>query len=92
MSLFRLRECAGIGQSPDSTGNPKKGLYKSGGAEYCQDMDSRFIGAGEDSKTREVNIPSLLAARTAGGNPFPNTLRNGINAPSPSVFKIKDNN
>ena len=81
MSLFRLNE--------EKVG--VKGPY-SNNTEYDQKMDSAFVGAGEESETSKVNIPALLAAKTAGGSPFAHTLRNGINAPSPSVFKIKDNN
>lgn len=81
MSLFRLNE--------EKVG--VKGPY-SNNTEYDQKMDSAFVGAGEESETSKVNIPALLAAKTAGGSPCIHTLRNGINAPSPSVFKIKDNN
>lgn len=97
MGLFRLNEskCSGNGcvgpKNVDSTGNPKAGLYKVSG-EYDSELDARFIGAGEDPEIAKVNIPSLLAAKTAGGAPFAPTAKNGINEPSPSVFKIKDNN
>lgn len=37
----------------------------------------------------DANIPAGLAAKTAGGSPFPETLKNGIsNEFSPDVFKL----
>ena len=44
---------------------------------------------GESRETMKMNIPALLAARTAGGYPFPNTLHNDpSNRMAPDVFKL----
>ena len=68
MSLFRLNE--------EKVG--VKGPY-SNNTEYDQKMDSAFVGAGEESETSKVNIPALLAAKTAGGDPHSDTFKNGVN-------------
>lgn len=51
------------------------------------------VGDGDDPKTSQINIPALLAAKTAGGNPHPETLKNGIsnkkNIQKFDEFKIK---
>ena len=47
----------------------------------------------QDPNTFNVNIPAGLSAKTAGGRPFPETLKNGIsNKFSPSVFDNKEPN
>ena len=47
----------------------------------------------QDPNTFNVNIPAGLSAKTAGGRPFPETLKNGIsNKFSPSVFSNKEPN
>ena len=44
---------------------------------------------GESRETMKMNIPALLAARTAGGYPFPNTLHNDPSSRmAPDVFKL----
>lgn len=44
---------------------------------------------GESRETMKMNIPSLLAARTAGGYPFSNTLHNDPSSNmAPDVFKL----
>ena len=58
-------------------------------AEYCDQYDKHFIGDGEDPETSKVNVPAVLAARTAGGDPFDQTLNNGINKASADVFHLK---
>ena len=44
-----------------------------------QASDADFVGDGDDPATSDANVPATLAARTAGGDPHPFTLRNGIN-------------
>ena len=47
----------------------------------------------QNPMTFNVNIPAGLSAKTAGGKPFPETLKNGIsNKFSPSVFNNKEPN
>lgn len=58
-------------------------------AEYCDQYDKHFIGDGEDPETSRYNVPAILAARTAGGAPFDQTLNNGINKASADVFHLK---
>ena len=57
--------------------------------EYCDQYDKKFIGDGEDPETSKYNVPAILAARTAGGAPFDQTLNNGINKASADVFHLK---
>ena len=48
------------------------------------------IGDGESEETYKTNIPALLAARNAGGQPHPLTISNGINKRAGSGgFKLK---
>ena len=58
--------------------------------EYGQDHS---VGDGDDPETSKINIPALLAAKTAGGTPHPETLKNGISNRKPlkkfDDFKIK---
>lgn len=58
-------------------------------AEYSDLYDKRFIGDGEDPETSRYNVPAILAAKTAGGAPFDQTLSNGINRASADVFHLK---
>ena len=58
-------------------------------AEYCDQYDKHFIGDGEDPETSRYNVPAILAAKTAGGAPFDQTLSNGINRASADVFHLK---
>lgn len=51
--------------------------------------DANFIGDGDDPATNKINIPAILAARTAGGDPDPKTVDNGVNKISNDVFKLK---
>ena len=51
--------------------------------------DANFIGDGDDPATNKINIPAILAARTAGGDPDPKTVHNGVNKLSNDVFKLK---
>lgn len=44
---------------------------------------------GESRETSKMNIPALLSAKTAGGHPFPNTLKNDpSNHMAPDVFRL----
>lgn len=58
-------------------------------AEYFDQYDKHFIGDGEDPETSRYNVPAILAAKTAGGAPFDQTLSNGINRASADVFHLK---
>ena len=58
-------------------------------AEYNQQNDAKFIGDGDSPETSKTNIPAILAAKTAGGTPHEETVKNGINGTSPSIFKLK---
>ena len=58
-------------------------------AEYSEKYDKHFIGDGEDPETSKVNVPAVLAARTAGGDPFDQTMNNGVNKASADVFHLK---
>lgn len=51
--------------------------------------DHSYRDDGESRETMKMNIPSLLAARTAGGYPFSNTLHNDPSSNmAPDVFKL----
>jgi hypothetical protein len=56
-----------------------------------QDSDANFVSDGDSAETSKTNIPSLLAAKTAGGTPHPEVVKNGINqkASNSEVFKVK---
>ena len=58
-------------------------------AEYNQQNDAKFIGDGDSPETSKTNIPAILAAKTSGGVPHDQTVKNGINSTSPSIFKLK---
>ena len=58
-------------------------------AEYNQQNDARFIGDGDSPETSKTNIPAILAAKTAGGSPHEETVKNGVNSISSSIFKLK---
>ena len=82
--LFRLGEAegntTGIAQgtglgTPSSTANH---LYQIPINQY-QASDADFVGDGESKETSQTNIPALLAAKNAGGQPHPSTISNGIN-------------
>lgn len=81
----------GIGQgvglgTPQSTANH---LYQIPINQY-QDSDASFVGDGDSAETSKTNIPALLAAKNAGGQPHPLTVSNGINKRSGSGgFKLK---
>ena len=81
----------GIGQgvglgTPQSTANH---LYQIPINQY-QDSDASFVGDGESAETSKTNIPALLAAKNAGGQPHPFTVSNGINKRSGTGgFKLK---
>lgn len=71
---------------PKSTANY---LYKIPINQY-QASDANFIGDGESEETSKSNIPALLAAKNAGGQPHPLTISNGINKRAGSGgFKLK---
>lgn len=38
---------------------------------------------GEENETNKANIPSIIAAKTAGGDPLPTTLANDVNEVPP---------
>ena len=81
----------GIGQqvglgTPQSTANH---LYQIPINQY-QSSDANFVGDGESEETSKTNIPALLAAKNAGGQPHPLTISNGINKRAGSGgFKLK---
>lgn len=79
--------CMGVGLGKaHSTGNR---LFDIGINQY-QDSDASFVGDGEDPNTSKINIPAIIAARMAGGNPDPQTLHNGINKRSlVAPFKLR---
>jgi hypothetical protein len=80
-----IAKSVGLG-TPQSTAN---NLYKIPINQY-HDSDASFVGDGESSDTSKTNIPALLAARNAGGNPHPLTISNGINKRACSGgFKLK---
>jgi hypothetical protein len=84
-SWLRLDEAEGLGVS-SADGN----VYKIPVNQY-QGSDSNFVGDGDSAETSKQNIPSLLAAKTAGGNPDMKTYNNGINKKDSysDVFKVK---
>lgn len=47
--------------------------------EYNDAYDKNFVGDGDDPFTSTANVPAALAAKTAGGDPHPDTLHNGVN-------------
>lgn len=58
--------------------------------EYNDSYDKFFVADGDDPETSKFNIPAALAAKTAGGDPCPNTFNNGVNkVKSSDVFKLK---
>lgn len=81
----------GIGQgvglgTPQSTANH---LYQIPINQY-QDSDASFVSDGDSAETSKTNIPALLAAKNAGGQPHPFTVSNGINKRSGTGgFKLK---
>lgn len=80
-----ISQGTGLG-NPQSTANH---LYQIPINQY-QDSDGSFIGDGDSAETLRTNIPALLAARNAGGQPHPLTVSNGINKRSGSGgFKLK---
>ena len=97
-SIFKLgEECAcgkdncNCGQGV-STGVAKAdGLLNKVPVNQFQKSDSNFVGDGEDTETSKVNVPSILAAKTAGGDPDPKTVHNGINKQEAGtdVFKVQ---
>lgn len=80
-----INQQVGLG-IPKSTANY---LYKVPINQY-QASDADFVGDGENAETSKTNIPAILAAKNAGGKPYPLTISNGINKRSESGgFKLK---
>ena len=69
-----IAQQVGLG-TPQSTANH---LYQIPINQY-QASDASFVGDGESEETSKTNIPALLAAKNAGGQPHPLTISNGIN-------------
>jgi hypothetical protein len=98
MPFFRINEECACGKKGCDCGQGVStgvaqgdgNVYKIGINQY-QQSDSNFVGDGDDPETSKHNIPSILAARTAGGNPHPETVSNGINkhASNDEVFRVK---
>lgn len=56
---------------------------------YDNNYDRYFLGDGDDPETSKTNIPAILAAKTAGGSPWPHTINNNIsNKIGSDVFKL----
>jgi len=97
-SIFKLGEECACGKDNCNCGQGvSTGVAKADGllhkipVNQFQKSDSNFVGDGEDPETSKVNVPSILAAKTAGGDPDPKTVHNGINKhdSNADVFKVK---
>lgn len=95
-------DCGDTTPGISTSDTAKKGLLKPGAnnqsdlnavkpnSEYCKCKDNLFIGDGDDPETSKTNIPAILAAKTAGGSPWPHTISNNIsNKLGSDVFKLK---
>ena len=98
MPFFKLNEECACGKDNCNCGQGvSTGVAKADGllnkvpVNQFQKSDSNFVGDGEDPETSKVNVPSILAAKTAGGDPDPKTVHNGINKhdSNADVFKVK---
>lgn len=72
----------------DEASDPsQKGLNPTSIVDFGKDHS---VGAGDSAETSKLNIPALLAAKTAGGDPHDFTLKNGIsNHFSSNTLKVK---
>ena len=98
MPFFKLNEECACGKDNCNCGQGvSTGIAKADGllhkipVNQFQKSDSNFVGDGEDPETSKVNVPSILAAKAAGGDPDPKTVHNGINKhdSNADVFKVK---
>ena len=104
MGLFRLNEAdnvrgvtPGVSTSPFMKKKSAMGYNNSPDigniipdAEYDAAYDKTFFADGDKAETSKINIPAILAAKTAGGAPHGCTVHNGIsNKFGSDVFKLK---